>query len=160
MQRGHSTRIMTMWDSSKISGKLGCNTSRLMFGTRENKTKQMTGERLYHTFCSQSVCPHYPQSPSETFLTNCQQATVLRIIYSTYVKHSSDCENYKGNRQGFPLGCSHSSGTVTLYCGTGSDATLQLGLRCLRTGSESASFIHQMIHGPHGSQHIQKELFN
>lgn len=68
MRGAHSTRIITMWDSSKISGKVGCSTSRLMFGTRQGKDRE---ENLgYKHVLTVSVLQHRSRSPSVAFLTH------------------------------------------------------------------------------------------
>lgn len=49
---------MTMWDSSKISGKLGCSTFRLMFGTRGKKGRRKAF--VIHSLLSLSMVPTFP----------------------------------------------------------------------------------------------------
>lgn len=107
MGKDHSTRIITMWDSRKISGKLGCSTSRLMFGTRKRNDR---GGNLCNLLSR--GCPQYPRScrlsvalltsrpPSRWVLKKQEKAwpnswLFIQLALSTH----QELWWYKGNRQ-------------------------------------------------------------
>lgn len=77
MRGAHSTRIITMWDSSKISGKVGCSTSRLMFGTRQRKDRE---ENLGYTHILTAVCVPVPRLESEYSFPDVLANEYVRVL--------------------------------------------------------------------------------
>lgn len=164
----HSTRIITMWDSSKISGKLGCSTSRLMFGTRKSNDRR---ENFHHTFSLVAVhtaarvwVQPSPQADyqltSRRLLRRQKKAwprawPLIQLAGSTH----QALWYIQGNRQWGPPPAAKALGTVTLPCSPGS-LLFPAGQRSVRTGNKSISFTN-ISPGPRMVPiTVSKELFN
>lgn len=148
---GHSTRIITMWDSSKISGKVGCSTSKLMFGTRQRNDREENLSDM-HILTAVHSTKTAPGSPSIDFLMHwltsrekCwgdrrKPGPILDYPFSLCKSLIRHLERYKGSRRWtlssvLPLLLAPSSFSVE-------QAQMLLSLLgwSVRTGTKSTSF--------------------